>query len=83
VQNFGPECPIDGTEIVRLTPERKAAILKLHNTKRSMIASGQLNGFGKAVQMPQLQWDEQLAYLAQLNAKKCVLAHDECHNTRK
>jgi hypothetical protein len=50
---FGPDCPVDA-EVVRMTPSRKAAILSSHNTKRSMLASGQVSGFQKAVQMPQL-----------------------------
>jgi Cysteine-rich secretory protein family len=31
--------------------------------------------------MPELQWDDELAYFAELNVKQCKMSHDACHNT--
>lgn len=33
--------------------------------------------------MAKLKWNDQMAYLAQLNTKQCKMAHDSCRNTRK
>lgn len=39
-------------------------------------------GFPPAVRMGALQWDDELAYLAELNAMSCEIEHDKCRNTR-
>jgi aspartate/tyrosine/aromatic aminotransferase len=50
---------------------------------RNKIAAGELSRFSSAHRMAQVQWDDQLAYLADLNTKQCRMSHDHCHNTRK
>lgn len=32
--------------------------------------------------MATMQWSSELAQLAELNVKQCVMKHDECHNTK-
>ena len=66
--------------MVDFTPEI-SEVLKSHNDKRNQIAGGQLNGFLPAVQMAEMQWDNELAQLAVLNVKQCVMEHDSCRNT--
>jgi hypothetical protein len=53
VKTFGPACSVDA-EVIAMTGPQKTAIVKTHNTKRNLLASGKLSGFPKATQMPQL-----------------------------
>lgn len=42
------------------------------------------NGFDKfpsAERMATMQWNDELAKLAELNVKQCKMRHDDCHNT--
>lgn len=57
-------------------------ILHLHNKYRSIQALGQQPGFLTASRMPTLKWNNELAYLCELNVKKCDNNHDNCHNTK-
>ena len=52
-----------------------------HNEKRNLIASGSVAGFGPAKRMASVVWCPELASLAELNTKQCVMEHDKCHNT--
>uniref|UniRef100_A0A482ZDZ1 U25-Liphistoxin-Lm1h_1 n=1 Tax=Liphistius malayanus TaxID=1203467 RepID=A0A482ZDZ1_9ARAC len=60
----------------------KNLIIKLHNDFRSKVASGQetTGGQPKAADMKQLEWDSNLANVAQKHAEQCVYGHDckEC-----
>ncbi|XP_049276665.1 antigen 5 like allergen Cul n 1-like [Anopheles funestus] len=67
-------------QLVSMTTERKM-ILQQHNLQRQRLALGTLPGFEQAYHMPQLYWDDELQYLAELNARSCVYAHDHCRNT--
>lgn len=66
-----------------MSVKRKNLILQVHNRLRNKVALGQLPGFPKAVRMPILRWDDELAYLAELNVKQCEMRHDKCRNTHK
>jgi hypothetical protein len=46
-----------------------------------MLASGDVRGFAGAARMGVVSWDDELAYLAELNAKQCKIEHDRCRNT--
>lgn len=61
----------------------KNLILKLHNTKRNLVAGGGVSNHSAACRMATMQWDEELAKLAVLNVKQCKMNHDLCHNTKK
>ena len=64
-----------------MTPELKDALLKAHNDKRNLIASGNEAGYGPAVRMATMVWSDELGSLAELNTKQCAMKHDSCHNT--
>uniref|UniRef100_A0A182XDY0 Venom allergen-1 n=1 Tax=Anopheles quadriannulatus TaxID=34691 RepID=A0A182XDY0_ANOQN len=78
---FGKSCQGQKPQLVPMTPERKAMILQQHNRQRQRLALGTLPGYGPAYHMPQLYWDDELQYLAEVNARSCVYAHDHCRNT--
>nr|B9URJ1.1 RecName: Full=Antigen 5 like allergen Cul n 1; Short=Ag5 like allergen Cul n 1; AltName: Full=Allergen Culn1; AltName: Full=Antigen 5 family protein; AltName: Full=Cul n 12; Flags: Precursor [Culicoides nubeculosus]ACM40888.1 antigen 5-related salivary protein [Culicoides nubeculosus] len=75
-------CPRDA-KILPMSTKRKNLILKVHNRLRNKVALGKLPGFPKAARMPILRWDDELAYLAELNVKQCKMEHDQCRNTDK
>lgn len=53
----------------------------MHNRLRHHLASGKLDRYQKASNMSLMDWDDELAYLAELNVKQCVMEHDECRST--
>lgn len=63
-----------------MRPYRKF-ILHEHNKRRNFIAAGKLPGYYPAARMASLQWDDELAFLAELNVRTCVVEHEECKNT--
>jgi predicted aminopeptidase len=65
-----------------LSVAQKQQILNTHNALRNLIALGRLPNFSPARRMAQLQWDDQLAAIAELNTRQCKMAHDTCRNTR-
>jgi Cysteine-rich secretory protein family len=79
-QKFSSNCPRDAT-LVRLTSAQKKMFVDQQNQLRSQVATGNLRGFNTANKMPELQWDDELAYFAELNVKQCKMSHDACHNT--
>lgn len=78
---FGAACnrPI----LLKMTPKYVNLILNFHNSKRNALACGSMRRFGSASSMQKMRWSDELAYLAEYNAKSCDFAHDECHNTAK
>ncbi|XP_055390108.1 antigen 5 like allergen Cul n 1-like [Condylostylus longicornis] len=79
---FGSDCPTDAT-MVDMNQRRINLILDLHNIARNKIAMGEVPGFEPAENMPVLKWDNELQFLAGLNAKRCRFEHDMCRNTDK
>uniref|UniRef100_A0A182RD99 SCP domain-containing protein n=1 Tax=Anopheles funestus TaxID=62324 RepID=A0A182RD99_ANOFN len=75
---FGELCPADTIQLVAME-----LMLKLHNGLRSELASGKMEGFAEAERMPVLVWDEELARLAEYNARTCQYLHDECRSTKR
>ena len=78
---FGASCYGKNPQLVPMTDVLRAQILDQHNRMRSLLASGQLPGYSPAVKMPTLQWDLELQYLAEANARSCEYGHDKCRNT--
>lgn len=76
---FASTCPA-GAHLIDITPHINN-ILSSHNIKRNTIAGGNLAGYLPAVRMAQMQWNTELAYLASLNVKQCIMKHDSCRNT--
>lgn len=66
--------------MIDLKPYRNF-ILHEHNKRRNFIASGLLPGYYPAAKMATLQWDDELAFLAELNVKTCVVEHEDCKNS--
>ncbi|KAL3213072.1 hypothetical protein MRX96_035648 [Rhipicephalus microplus] len=63
-----PNCHVISTG---LNADEKAALLRQHNELRSMVAKGLLKGLEPAANMLALRWDDDLAELAQAQAKQC------------
>ncbi|KAL1377244.1 hypothetical protein pipiens_016397 [Culex pipiens pipiens] len=78
---FGASCYGKNPQLIPMTDVMRAQILDQHNRMRSLLASGQLPGYSPAVKMPTLQWDLELQYLAEANARSCEYGHDKCRNT--
>ncbi|KAH8354716.1 hypothetical protein KR084_003277 [Drosophila pseudotakahashii] len=72
----GPE-----PKLLEMSERRRQLLLDMHNLARSKIASGELEGYRSAAQMPLLRWDNELEQMAGLHAKRCQFAHDKCRNT--
>ncbi|XP_053697166.1 antigen 5 like allergen Cul n 1-like [Sabethes cyaneus] len=60
----------------------KKILLDEHNNYRNQVAKGELDWLPSASSMVRMDWDDDLAYLAELNAIQCEFAHDKCHNTK-
>ncbi|XP_053668775.1 antigen 5 like allergen Cul n 1-like [Anopheles marshallii] len=80
---FGELCPAETVQLVTMEPPLKELILKLHNGLRSELASGKMEGFAGAERMAVLVWDDELATLAEYNARTCQYLHDECRSTKR
>ncbi|XP_030377801.1 venom allergen 3-like [Scaptodrosophila lebanonensis] len=75
-------CPTSPAPIaVAITPALRTQIVRGHNIRRQRLAAGNLPGFRPAVRMAPVRWNNELAQLAALNVKQCVMQHDACHNT--
>ncbi|XP_064469599.1 CRISP/Allergen/PR-1-like [Ornithodoros turicata] len=59
----------------------KRTILDLHNSYRSVLANGEQRGMPSASNMMELEWDNDLAAVAQAHANHCVMQHD-CNECR-
>ncbi|XP_011300071.1 venom allergen 3 [Fopius arisanus] len=70
-----------------LTEEEKNEIRLLHNKLRNRVASGRetrgINGPQPAGYIPPLEWDEELAEIAQRWANQCTDGHDQCRNVER
>ncbi|XP_055604843.1 scoloptoxin SSD558-like [Uranotaenia lowii] len=75
----GKTIPIDSA--------KQSLIVNLHNEFRNKIANGKQEFPGgfypEAARMATIQWDDELAFIAATNARKCKFGHDECQNTPK
>uniref|UniRef100_A0A1Q3FSG5 Venom allergen-1 n=2 Tax=Culex tarsalis TaxID=7177 RepID=A0A1Q3FSG5_CULTA len=79
-EEFGEACP-ENAEVVPVDEKLRGMILDLHNSLRSELASGKMEGFDGAERMPILEWDDELAKLAEHNARTCLYSHDDCRGT--
>ncbi|KAL1480804.1 hypothetical protein MTO96_050736 [Rhipicephalus appendiculatus] len=69
-----PNCHVISTG---LNADEKAALLREHNEIRSMVAKGLLARLDPAANMLALRWDDDLAELAQAQAKQCSFSPEE------
>ncbi|XP_031786448.1 uncharacterized protein LOC100680164 [Nasonia vitripennis] len=71
-----------------LTNEEKQKVVDLHNELRQKVAKGQETKGSPGPQppakhMPDLEWDDELANLAQKWANQCKFAHDTCRDVKR
>ncbi|XP_005186052.1 antigen 5 like allergen Cul n 1-like isoform X1 [Musca domestica] len=79
--NFAPSCPKDAV-LMELTNPLKTSIVNGFNEKRNFIAGGGHHNHKPACRMATMQWDDELAQLAELNVKQCEMKREACHNTQ-
>ncbi|XP_016989513.1 antigen 5 like allergen Cul n 1-like [Drosophila rhopaloa] len=75
-------CAAKETTFVNMTTQAEN-IVKHHNERRYLLASGKDSSLPRAARMVAMQWDEDLAAVAGFNARMCVAKHDDCRNTVK
>ncbi|XP_011195069.1 antigen 5 like allergen Cul n 1 [Zeugodacus cucurbitae] len=74
--------------LLPLTRKIKRLYVDRHNELRNKIAGGEQNfkgdgKFPKATRMREVIWDDELAYIAGIHAKRCNMEHDACHATER
>ncbi|KAL9924983.1 antigen 5 like allergen Cul n 1-like [Glossina fuscipes fuscipes] len=79
---FHVSCPRDRI-LLKIAGPLQDFILDYHNRLRSFIAVGAENNHKHACRMATMQWDDELAMLAEFNVKRCTLKRDYCIKTRK
>jgi len=67
-----------------VTEDEKKFIVDKHNELRRKIARGQddVSNMPSAANMMELEWDDELAYIAQGWANQCYYEHDSCRKTK-
>lgn len=77
-----PECEI---QVAGIDDNVKQLILKLHNHYRSLIAGGNETHMPPAANMLEMEWDDDLAMVAQAHANLCQFEHDcpSCRSLQK
>ncbi|XP_055846801.1 antigen 5 like allergen Cul n 1-like [Episyrphus balteatus] len=78
---FATTCSSD-KKLIKISPDFRRAMVKQHNKLRNQLASGDMKPFEPSPRMASMQWNNELADLAELNVKTCKFAHDACHNTK-
>lgn len=68
-----PACPV---QVMGIDDNVKQLILKLHNHYRNFIAGGNETNMPPATNMLEMEWDDDLAKLAQAHANQCLFEHD-------
>ncbi|XP_037818694.1 antigen 5 like allergen Cul n 1-like [Lucilia sericata] len=77
---FHSTCP-DDAEKREMTESLKKLIVEAHNEKRNIVAGGDVKHLKPACRMATMEWDDELASLAEYNVLQCKMNHDKCHNT--
>ncbi|XP_065362988.1 antigen 5 like allergen Cul n 1-like [Calliphora vicina] len=77
---FAASCPSDA-QMVTITDSLKQVLVDAHNEKRNLIAGGGDANHSPACRMATMEWDDELAAIAELNVKQCQMNHDRCRNT--
>ncbi|XP_022222832.2 antigen 5 like allergen Cul n 1 [Drosophila obscura] len=80
--SFSRSCPADAARL-DIDEAAQNQLLHAHNTLRQKWASSGGTVPRSACRMATISWDPELARLAELNARQCLLEHDKCHNTQK
>ncbi|XP_065077170.1 antigen 5 like allergen Cul n 1-like [Ochlerotatus camptorhynchus] len=80
-RKFASTC--DKPKLIPMSTKRKNLLLMIHNRLRNKVAKGKLSNFKPASNMSLMIWDDELAYLAELNVMQCEMKHDECRSTAR
>lgn len=78
-QQFGRACR--DAKLIDMTPDLKKLIVDGHNQKRQLVYNGGIKHLRRPCKMAHMTWNEELAQLAALHAKRCQWEHDGCHPT--
>ncbi|XP_064470117.1 scoloptoxin SSD976-like [Ornithodoros turicata] len=65
----------NGTILQAISPEEVRQIIELHNMLRNRLAAGNLPGFPPAANMLRLEYDGEVARLAQVHSQSCIFQH--------
>lgn len=63
--------------------EHKDRLIQKLNEFRNDLARGQYSPLPQAARLTEVQWDDELAYVALMNAKQCIHEHDKCRVTHE
>lgn len=66
-----------------MTSEVRELIVDYHNRQRSWVAAGKYGMLKTACRMGTMQWDDELALLAEYNVKRCAVKRDKCLKTMR
>uniref|UniRef100_A0A1A9ZJ28 SCP domain-containing protein n=1 Tax=Glossina pallidipes TaxID=7398 RepID=A0A1A9ZJ28_GLOPL len=80
--NFHTDCPQD-RRLLEMTSEVRELIVDYHNRQRSWVAAGKYGMLKTACRMGTMQWDDELALLAEYNVKGCAVKRDKCLKTMR
>ncbi|XP_073835069.1 venom allergen-1-like [Musca autumnalis] len=79
---FDSTCPRNAA-LVYINQSLRDHIVATFNEKRNFIAGGGDTQHYPACRMATMEWDDELAMLAELNVKQCQMKHDSCRNTKR
>ncbi|XP_067637161.1 venom allergen-1-like [Eurosta solidaginis] len=81
--DFHGLCPVNA-RIISMTKKFKQLFLDEHNKYRNEIAGG-LKDLKPAAAMATLEWDDELAYFAEFNVKRCQIIYEDegCFKTAR
>ncbi|XP_023032546.2 antigen 5 like allergen Cul n 1 [Drosophila willistoni] len=74
-------CPPKATRLVTMSKEYINKILHLHNFFRNLVALGKVGKMPKAARMSLLQWDTDLANVAEVAVRQCQFESLKCAST--
>ncbi|KAH8353676.1 hypothetical protein KR084_012650, partial [Drosophila pseudotakahashii] len=77
---FHKPCPYRATAMVKMSKDMINLIVDKHNDYRNKFAGG-LGNHSKAARMTTLQWDAELAQVADAMVRHCKPSRDECART--
>ncbi|KAL1430486.1 hypothetical protein MTO96_014929 [Rhipicephalus appendiculatus] len=76
-----PRCSL-ARELTGLSDQAKLQVLQAHNDYRSQVAKGQLPNFPPAKYMYELEWDDEMAEVAQAFADQCDYSANDLPEAR-
>ncbi|XP_072143719.1 venom allergen 5-like [Dermacentor andersoni] len=76
-----PRCTLDRA-LTGLSPQVKQQALQVHNDYRSQVAQGRLRNYPPAKNMYELEWDDEMAEVAQAFAEQCDYSNHDHREAR-